>query len=279
MFHPGKFFFPINIIFVLIVILILVSSVNAEYGLGHFGGATYAAQPSGNNAYIGQGGGYASGEKYSNIEVSEKHERSIYKDKVTPYMFINNSNPIVFVNIIGYENFGDIAISVEVLRNTSSMVKTAPPGITYKNVNIFSGSSSFNSPKIIKKDTTRFRVLNKWLKENNIESVRMAMWNKINWEYLETNEFSKDDIFTYYDAFTPVFSNFAIMGTEKETKKKAETANQIQEVISVTLLDTESAQSATPAIEPIEPTETTKNIPGFGYILVILCLFVVYIFR
>jgi hypothetical protein len=156
------------------------------------------------------------------------------------------------------------------------MVKTEPPGIIYKNANIWVGSSSFNSPKNIKTGTIRFRVLNKWIEENKITRVRMVKWTKNNWEYLETNEFSKDDLFTYYDAFTQVFSNFAITGTEKETNYRTEKGNQIQDVISVIPVDPESLQSATPVIEPNEPI---KNNPGFGSILAILCFWGVYKFR
>jgi hypothetical protein len=152
------------------------------------------------------------------------------------------------------------------------MVKTGPPGIIYKNANIWVGPSSFNSPKNIKTGTIRFRVLNKWIKENNIASVRMVKWNQIDWEYLETNEFSKDDLFTYYDAFAQVFSNFAITGTIKGTEKGTE----IQEIISLTLFEQEPAENATPVIEP---TESPKKNPGFGSILAILCLWGVYIFR
>lgn len=147
------------------------------------------------------------------------------------------------------------------------MVKTEPPGIIYKNVNIWVGSSSFNSERNVKSGIIQFRVLNKWIKENNIASVRMLIWNTKEWEYLETNEFSKDDLFTYYDAFTQAFLNFAITGTEEK------------EIISVTLDDPEPAQSPTPVKKPISPNEQTKNVPGFGYILAILCLWVVYIFR
>jgi PGF-pre-PGF domain-containing protein len=187
---------------------------------------------------------------------------------VTLYRFTNSSNPIEFVNIFGYVNYGDITTSVEVLRNTSTMVKTEPPGIIYKNANIWVGSSSFNSPKNIKTGTIRFRVLNKWIKENNIASVRMVKWNKIIWEYIETNEFSKDELFTYYDAFTQVFSNFAITGIERGPEK--------QEIISLNLVESQPAQSPTPVVELTEPT---KKNPGFGYILAILCLWGVYIFK
>jgi PGF-pre-PGF domain-containing protein len=190
---------------------------------------------------------------------------SIYKDKVTSYRFTNNSNPIVFVNITGNVSFGDITTSVEVLVNTSTLVKTEPPGMIYKNANIWVGSSSFNSPRNIKHGAIRFRVKNSWIKENNIASVRMVKWNKIDWEYLETNEISKDDIFTYYDAFAQEFSNFAITGTKEGTA--------IQKIRSVTMVEPASTENTIPAIEP------TKKSPGFGSILAILCLWGVYLFR
>jgi len=105
----------------------------------------------------GGGGGGASGENYPNIEVTEKYDLSIYKDKVTSYMFKNNSNPVMFVNITGNTSFGDITASIEVLRSNSTMVKVHPPGNTYKNINIWVGSSSFNRPKNIKEGIIRFR--------------------------------------------------------------------------------------------------------------------------
>lgn len=215
----------------------------------------------------GGGSGGASGENYSNIEVSEKYDLAIYKDKVTSYMFTNNSSPIMFINITGNVSFGEITTSVEYLRNISTMVKTRPPGIIYKNANIWVGSSSFNSPRNIKHGAIRFRVLNSWIKENNIASVRMVKWNKIDWEYLQTNEVSKDDVFTYYDAFAQVFSNFAITGTKEGTK--------IQEIKSVTLAEANPGESA-PVIETTEPT---KKNPGFGSILVIFGLLGVYVLR
>ncbi|MCX9083631.1 MAG: S8 family serine peptidase [Candidatus Methanoperedens sp.] len=228
----------------------------------------------------GGGGGGASGEKYSNIEVTEKYDRLIYKDKVTSYSFTNSSNPVVFVNIIGHVNFGEITTSVEVLRNTSTMVTTGPPGIIYKSMNIWAGTSSFNSPRNIKKGTIRFRVLNTWIKEKNFESIRMVQWNKSDWEYLETNEFSKDDEFTYYDAFTQVFSNFAIIGTEKMPLKNYGVDNQReterQEVVPVSLDDPIPSKQSTSSIEQVE---TTNKNPGFGSILTIICLSGIYIWR
>jgi hypothetical protein len=150
------------------------------------------------------------------------------------------------------------------------MVKKDPPGVIYKNANIWVGSSSFNSPRNIKHGAIRFRVKNSWIEENNIASVMMVKWNKNEWEYLETIKVSTDDAFTYYDSFAQVFSNFAITGTKDRTAPEKITT--ILEIRSVTLAK-EPAQRVPPMIEHI------KKNPGFGSIMAILGLWGVYIFR
>ena len=237
-------------------------------GLSEFAvtGDIYVAptpQSPGGSGGGGGGGGGSSGENYSNIQVTEKHDLAIYKDKVTSYRFTTNSSPIMFVNITGNVSFGEISTSLEVLWNTSTMVKKDPPGIMYKNANIWVGSSSFNSPRNIKHGAIRFRVKNSWIEDNKIETVMMVKWNKNEWEYLQTNEILKDDEFTYYDAFAQLFSNFAITGTKDRTT--TEKITTILETRSVTLAK-EPAQRVTPMIEH------TKKNPGFGSIMAILGL-------
>jgi len=218
----------------------------------------------------GGGGGGTSGENFSNIEMIEKYDLSIYKDKVTSFRFTGKENPIVFVNITGNVNFGDITTSVEVLRNTSNMVGIEPPGMIYKNANIWVGSSSFNSPRNIKNGSIRFSVKNSWIEENHIVNVRMLKWNKKSWVTLETKEVSKDEAVTYYDAFAQEFSNFAITGIKEETAIHETTA---QEIRPMPLVKQEPVRNATPVTGP------TKENPGFGSILAILCLWGVHRFK
>jgi PGF-pre-PGF domain-containing protein len=226
---------------------------------------TKTSLPSGGGGGGGGGGG-ASGENYSNIEVTEKYDLSIYKDKTTSFRFKDNSNPIIFVNITGNVSFGEITTSVEVLKNNSTMVKTAPPGIVYKNANIWVGSSSFNSPKNIKQGVIRFRVKNNWIDENNIQSTIMVRWNKNSWENLETNEIEKDDTFTYYDAFTTTFSNFAIIGT-----------NEAQ-VMEISALVPAGAQGLAAVVSSTPAAESTKNMSGFKLSMLIVSFCTVYLF-
>jgi len=59
--------------------------------------------------------------------------------------------------------------------------------------------------------------LNSWLESNSITNIKMLMWDGSDWKELETNKITKDSIFTYYDASTQSFANFAITGTKGQT--------------------------------------------------------------
>ncbi|MFZ3167418.1 MAG: NosD domain-containing protein, partial [Candidatus Methanoperedens sp.] len=96
---------------------------------------------SGSGGGGGGGGGGGSGENYSNIEVIEKYDMAIYKDKLTSYKFTDKRNPIRFVNITGDVNSGEITAMIEVLKGTSSLLKISAPGLVYKNQNIWVGTT------------------------------------------------------------------------------------------------------------------------------------------
>jgi len=160
----------------------------------------------------GGGGGGISGENYSNIETKEKRDMHIFKEKVTSYRF-NTTDPIIYVNITGNINAGEVTTMVELLKATSALVKnTSAPGIVYKNMNIWVGTAGFAVPKNIKQGVIRFRVENSWLEENSLAmgDVRMVKWNGSRWVELETSEKTKGSEHTYYEASTNSFSPFAL---------------------------------------------------------------------
>lgn len=160
----------------------------------------------------GGGGGGTSGENYSNIELKEKRDLYIYKDRISSYKF-NTTDPIMYVNITGNISAGEVTTMVEVLRNTSSIVKNnSVPGIVYKNMNIWVGTSGFATPKNIQKGVIRFRVLNSWLENKELASgdVRLVKWDGSIWAELVTYETTKDSEHVYYESLTDSFSPFAI---------------------------------------------------------------------
>ncbi len=212
----------------------------------------------------GGGGGGASGENQSNIIVIEKYDLSIYKDKVTSFRFMNSANPILYVNITGNISFGDITTSVEVLKSNSTMVNIQPPGVVYKNVNIWAGTSGFNKPKNIKEGMIRFKVDNSWIDDNSITDLRMVMWEGSDWSRLETNQIAKDSDYTYYEASTRSFANFAITGT------KGQKSVQFSAPVQKTQIT--QNQSAAPV------SHQTKKSPGFGISTLFLSGFAFFLF-
>jgi PGF-pre-PGF domain-containing protein len=162
----------------------------------------------------GGGGGGGSGENASNIESTEKYDLQISKDVLTSYRFGHKKNPIMFIDIIGNTSIGVITTSVEVLKNTSSLVKSVPDGLVYKNLNIWVGTSGFATPRNIKDALIKFKVDNKWMSENGLSrsDIVLMKWSANRWIYLETKILSKDDTFTYFETNTQSFSNFAIAG-------------------------------------------------------------------
>ncbi|KAB2947159.1 MAG: PGF-pre-PGF domain-containing protein [Candidatus Methanoperedens sp.] len=168
---------------------------------------------SGSGGSGGGGGGGRSGENVSNIEVIEKYDLQISKDALTSYRFTDKKNPMMYVNITGNTTLGIITASVEVLKNTSTLVSFPPEGLVYKNANIWVGTAGFATPKNIKDALIKFRVANSWMSENSVQNSAMVLekWNGSNWIQLGTEFVSKDDTYSYFEGRTNSFSPFAIV--------------------------------------------------------------------
>ncbi len=206
---------------------------------------------SGSSGGGGGGGGGASAENYSNIELKEKRDNYIFKDKIASYKF-NTTDPIMYVNITGNISAGEVTTMVEVLRNTSSLVKNiSAPGIIYKNMNIWVGTSGFATPKNIQKGVITFRVLNSWLEDKKLTAgdVRLVKWDGSRWIELDTYETTKSSEHIYYEAVTDSFSPFAITAFRSD--------------VPVEAVKTPVTANETPAPEEIEvKREETSGLNG-----------------
>jgi PGF-pre-PGF domain-containing protein len=202
----------------------------------------------------GGGGGGSSGENYSNILLIEKYDLQISKDALTSYRFTDQKNPIMFVNITGNTSLGIITTSVEVLKDTSDLVKTPPDGLVYKNANIWVGTSGFATPKNIKEAIVRFRVENSWLSDNNFigSNVKLFRWNKIEWIELETAEITKDDTYTYFEGKTNMFSPFAISSLK-------EAQSQVLSATTAAATEQKTASSSETALKQSSTKVTEAN--------------------
>jgi PGF-pre-PGF domain-containing protein len=192
--------------------------------------------------------------------VVEKYDLQISKDALTSYRFTSAKNPIMFVNITGNTSLGIITASIEVLKNASTLVKTAPEGLVYKNANIWVGTSGYATPKNIKHALIKFRVDNEWMVANRVSGSDIALvkWDGSAWMKLETSESAKDVTYTYFESKTQTFSSFAIIGLKGEKSEAVYTA---------VVTETPAKPTSTPTTVP------TKGTPGFEIVTAIAAIY------
>lgn len=234
-----------------------VTFSSSSSGTGSGGGG------SGSAGGGGGGGGITSGEPFENILKKETREELLAKDTPAKYTFTTPDLPVSEIQITSSTNAGIISAQVELLKNVSKLVNENPPGVVYKYVNIWVGTSGFAVPKNIKEAIIKFKVENSWLRSGNIKDTDAVMlrWDGLQWNALDTQVTGKDENFTYYQAKTNAFSPFAISSAE---------------VLLATPVPTATA---------IPPTETTTSTPiatkapGFEVVLVVAVLSTLYILR
>ncbi|NJD77411.1 MAG: PGF-pre-PGF domain-containing protein [Candidatus Methanoperedens sp.] len=214
----------------------------------------------------GGGGGGASAENFSNIEVKEKYDLHIFKDKTTSYAFRNLSNPIIFVNITGNVSAGEVNTAVEVLKNTSALVKMPVPGTVYKNINIWVGTSGFAVPRNIREAIIRFSVRNEWLSGRFAPGdVSLYQYYDGEWNRLETWQAGKNNDNTSFEARTVRFSPFAITADGGSGGMQAADKRYSPVTPGSTMAVAEA--SATPA-----------STPGFGLLQAVAMIIAMYFF-
>lgn len=220
---------------------------------------------SGGSSSGGTGGG-TSGENYYNIEFKKRQELDIYKDVVTSYVFVDKIGPIMFVNITGNSNTGEVTGIMEVLKNRSSLLKTSAPGFIYKNINIWIGTSSFATPKNIKFPAKiTFRIENSWIDKNSVirENIKMVRWDGKKWITLDTSGKMKDSNYTYFDANTDGFTHFAIIDSKNIKGEKS-----TYTVPTYTTEKPKTNQSDKPKVrQTVTMTPNPKKTPGFEVII------------
>lgn len=247
------------------------TSVNVTYSLPD---NTHKDSGSSKGGGGGGGSGGTSGENFTNIIIKEKHDLDIFKDKVTSYAFTDTSNPILFVNISGNRSVGEINTAVEVLRNTSTLVKRSAPGIVYKNLNIWVGTSGFATPDNIKEAFIKFKVDNNWMSANSVTSndIILKKWNGTSWIDLETRVLSKDDTNTFFEGKTYAFSPFAIAAKTAEVKPTDKVlGSEIPQPLEVNA-PVHNDKSSQPAETAIITRIASSGISTWSTILIVLLI-------
>ncbi len=168
---------------------------------------TYAAAEAGS---VGESGNITI-EPVDNIAQSEVDYKNITANTKARYAFSAPEHGIYQIVITGNETERDVAIRVEALNGISKLVTAPPPGVVYKNVNIWAGTTK------TKEVVIRFKVEYSWILSNGLrdDEIKMLKWDGGKWITLETIDKSRDRIYKYYEAKTDAFSIFAISGVRR----------------------------------------------------------------
>lgn len=162
--------------------------------------------------------GAASEEDFGNIVLREIDRRYTGANKSVSYAFEKPGNVITFVNLTSKVNYGDIDTVVEILMGTSTLVGSDPPGIVYKNVNIWAGKAGWASDRTVADSSVSFKVAKQWIEDEEIDenSIYLLQYEAGKWNYLTTTATYEDNAYKYFTAQTPGFTTFAISGSRKE---------------------------------------------------------------
>ena len=221
--------------------------------------------PSSSSGGSSGGGSGGTGEDYYNILKKEVKRKYVNANSEVLYEFKEETNAIDYIKFTSLKNSGTIAATIEVLKDTSSLVETKPSGEVYQNMNIWVGTAGFATPQNIANPVIGFKVERSWIENNDIvvSSIRLCRCNNDVWDHLTTREIGDDVKYIYFGADTSGFSPFAIIGYTEE-----EMTSQYVDEPTLGLEDTRMSPPSDIASEADMgdevPATEADTIPGLG---------------
>lgn len=126
-------------------------------------------------AAVTASGGAASGEPYENIQKKEPKEELMVRNLPTKYTFTIPELPVSETQITSTTDAGMITAQVELLKNLSKLANETAPGVVYKYVNIWVGTSGLAVPRNKKEAAIKFKVENSWLASGSLKDTDVIM--------------------------------------------------------------------------------------------------------
>ncbi|PAV11457.1 cell surface protein [Methanosarcina spelaei] len=225
----------------------------------------------------GGGGGSVSPESTSNVELKEISSEQVFKEVHTCFTFKGETNEIVSVEFDPKKNFGKITAIVEILKNTSSIVKEPAPGTVYRNINIWVGNSGFSNQENFENAQINFKVSKDWTTEQGVskDTVTLYRYSEGVWNPLPTTLSREDGVYFYFTAETSGFSHFAISCSEKIIQSVEIPSSKIGKNQTLNEENTsEKDKQEFPASD--FKKEESKSSPGFKLHFVVVELLVLY---
>ncbi len=210
----------------------------------------------------GGNGGGSSGETYANIVLRETKCVYVSKDESISYEFEKPMNDIIYVNFTARTHAGNICTMVEMLKSTSTSVKTDPPDNVYKNINIWIGLSGYATEKNIRDASITFRVDQTWISNIDPSAITLNVYHNDSWHPLKTTKIGEDGSCAYFTAGTDYFGRFAI------------TARNVRAIPARASINKPAPEQTH---QPSETAGETRSVTGFDAMpglvgLVIACL-------
>ena len=209
------------------------------------------------------GGGGTTGEEFENIAYKDVLSEFVSKGGVTSYEFNNELNAIEYINFEASRNWGKIFSTIEMLNGKSALVNENAPDTVYCNVNMWVGKSGFSSSDNIANSVVGFKVEKEWIKDYDIAetTIRLCRYSDDEWSYLDTQKIGEDDKYVHFEASTPGFSPFAIVGTSAEKV----TVEEELKATKSTIDDTSDVNEV-----PAKQTSTIKKWIAIGSLSILL---------
>ncbi|WP_210409200.1 PGF-pre-PGF domain-containing protein [Methanococcoides methylutens] len=179
------------------------------------------------------GGSGNTGEAFGNIALKEVKTIFNNKDSKIIYHFEEEDDKIEYIGFYSLKNSGRISATIEVLNGKSTLVTENPPGIAYQHMNIWVGKAGFATETNIVDPVIGFRVSKSWIVENDINETTITLCRNHDgkWTQLSTTILNEDMEYIYFEATTPGFSPFAIVGSAQQ----AEVTDPSSELTDVTV--------------------------------------------
>ncbi|MCM1986141.1 PGF-pre-PGF domain-containing protein [Methanococcoides seepicolus] len=195
----------------------------------------------------GGGGSGNTGEAFENIALKEVKTIFINKDSEVTYYFEEEEDKIEYIGFYSLKNSGRISATIEVLNGKSTLVTDTPPGTVYQHMNIWVGQAGFATENNIADPVIGFKVSKSWIAENDIDETTITLCRNHGdkWTQLSTTMLREDMEYIYFEATTPGFSPFAIIGSSQqaEVTDLSSEANNISTSNSPSGSDEEKKQS------------------------------------
>ncbi|NPE27556.1 PGF-pre-PGF domain-containing protein [Methanococcoides sp. SA1] len=187
----------------------------------------------------GSGGGGSPDNDAKNVLTTDSTNLRVVSGTPAEHYFERTANPVTYIRFTSGVTARSVPITIEVLKETSELVKESPKGTVYKNLNIWVGYEGFGIPENIKDALLEFNVDTAWLEENNIDPHKVSIMHydsdSDQWENVPTTYVKTLEGIAYYQSTPDSFSPFAIVGIEDKNAQMS---------IDETNMDTDSSDKS-----------------------------------